>query len=343
MSGSSLDGLDVCYCRFEQVADQWAFKLLKAETFTLPKALQARLKAADQLPAVDLLTLDADYGDWIGHALKKWISDFHLEPLLIGVHGHTVFHEPARRVSLQIGSGQLISLITGHAVIDAFRTTDVYRGGQGAPLVPVGEHFLFPRYKAFLNLGGIANVSVHHDPVQAWDIAPCNQIFNHFAGLLGKEYDHNGELAATGRTDQPWYDRIAEAPYFRQAPPKSLSNQWRMLILQGSLPGPADALRTYADFLSDEIVAALHEHLPVGSAVLVTGGGALNGFFIGELQKKLHPGHTIVVPDEFIVHFKEALIFGFLGLLRSLSRVNVFRSVTGASEDSIAGTLHLSE
>lgn len=340
MSGSSLDGLDVCYCRFEQSGEVWSFKLLLAETFVLPEALTRKLGTADSLASGELLALDVEYGEWIGAQLKGWIQKNHLLPLVMGIHGHTVFHNPDRKISIQIGSGLMISSITGLAVVDAFRTLDVYKGGQGAPLVPAGEHYLFKGSDAFVNLGGIANVSVHTGTVKAWDIAPCNQILNHFSQKLGHSFDKNGDIARSGSMDTDWFEKIAGLEYFQRLPPKSLSNQWRQNILEGRLPAPETGLHTYTRFLAGRIAQDLIASTTPSSQVLVTGGGAFNAFLIEELRANLPRAMVVVVPDESIINFKEALIFGFLGLLRYLKTVNVFCSVTGASEDSIAGTLH---
>lgn len=341
MSGSSLDGLDVCYARFTSEEDSWGYKVLFSKTLDIPGDLTQSLRNADKLSSLELFKLDANYGQWIGKEIISIIGKEKLEPDLIGIHGHTVFHEPSENISVQIGSGLMISDITKVPVVDNFRIADIIKGGQGAPLVAVGEHYLLKEYAGFVNLGGIANIAIHDKNVLAWDIAPCNQILNHFAQKLGLGYDKSGELAKSGNFENEWFQNISELEFFKLKPPKSLSNQWRENILDFNSPQPRNALHTYCHFLADHISSDLLGHLPKGSKVLFTGGGTLNDFLIQEIKKRLDTKLKVVIPAESLINYKEALIFGFLGLLRKLEKVNVFSTVTGASTDSVAGNLYL--
>jgi len=339
MSGSSLDGLDVCLTKFNR-EERWNFSIEASETFEIPESLRLRLKKADQLPAADLFELDVAYGEWIGSALKSWSSKINSPIELIGVHGHTVFHEPSKGFSIQIGSGSKISLITQLPVVDDFRTKDILLGGQGAPLVPFGEHHLFPNIKIFINLGGIANISFHEEKISAWDIAPCNQVLNHFAQQLGYPFDFNGELAASGTIDADWQSHLNTLNYFHQAPPKSLSNQWTKEVLKNTPSNPIDALRTYVEFLAEQISDTLN-NISEGDQVMISGGGAFNKFLIDTINNKIIQRAQIIVPQKELVEYKEALIFGFLALQKKLGLVNIFSSSTGSRRDTVGGTLHL--
>lgn len=340
MSGSSLDGLDVACIHFSSGDEGWDYEFVCTETLEIPKRITDLLQIADELPSLDLYKLDVQYGQWIGEKVLEFAKKNAFQPELIGIHGHTVFHEPQDKVSIQIGNAQLISQITHCPVIDNFRAPDVLKGGQGAPLVPAGEHHLFSEYQGFVNLGGIANIAVHKDIIHAWDVAPCNQILNHFARQLGHTYDKGGNLARSGSRDETWHQQIANLSYFKQPPPKSLSNQWREKILQFDSPVPANALKTYTDFLATRIGSELLEHLPASARVLITGGGAYNAYLIEQIRQHTSDNLEIVVPDHNLIEFKEALVFGFLGLLRMLGQPNVFCSATGASSDTVAGIIY---
>ena len=342
MSGSSLDGLDVCWCEFEYKDSKCSHKVLHCTTVNLPDTITSELKASDKLPPEKLSLLDIKYGKWIGEALNQFISSIGQQPDLIGIHGHTVFHEPKTKgISLQIGNGKIIRDVTGVTVVDNFRMKDIALGGQGAPLVPVGEHFLYSDYDIFINLGGICNISIHtQGNIKAWDIAPCNQVLNHFAQRKGLTYDHGGEMAKSGTVDADWLETLHSLDYFQLPPPKSLSNQWTQKVLTGSPANTEDALCTYTKFLSEVISKPVLAAEATAKRMLVTGGGAFNKTLIDALTNELNNQVSLTLPDQQIITFKEAIIFAFLGLLRKLNIPNVYASVTGAQRDSISGDLH---
>lgn len=342
MSGSSLDGVDICIASFSS-GTKWSFEILRSATIELPETLKNELRKSDQLPGLDLLKLDFTYGEWIGHHLKRLIpKDLPIE--VVGIHGHTVFHEPSHKISTQIGSGSVISQICGVPVVDDFRTKDILMGGQGAPLVPKGETLLFPAYNAWINLGGIANITVKKDDhILAWDIAPCNQVFNFFAQKLDVPYDKDGVLAREGKLDEKWTNQLRELPYFKVNPPRSMSNQWiNEHILKNNTMDPKTGLHSFVEFLAAEIAFSLQSHLSKNANVLVTGGGAHNSYLLTRINFYLKDQNIqIVKPSAEIIEFKEALIFGFLGLLRKLGIPNTIGTATGASQDTVSGVLHL--
>lgn len=341
MSGSSLDGLDVCVSTFKLTTDGWTYVISHSETFPLPESLANQLRMSDQLNEKELQSLDHTYGDWIGHQLLNTIQSNNPAPVLIGVHGHTVFHDPVhQKISVQIGNGKVISELTGVEVVDNFRMHDIQLGGQGAPLVPAGEYHLFPSHHAFLNLGGICNLSIHQpNYILAWDIAPCNQVFNYFAKQLGYEYDAGGHLSEGGKFSTDWAEYLSSLDYFQKKPPKSLGNQWTREVLKKAPDNPQDALSTYVAILAREIARAIQRDHTIKS-VLITGGGAYNQALIAALNHQLNGSIKLEIPSDEIVEYKEALIFGFLALLRKLNIPNVFASATGAQRDSISGDLH---
>jgi len=336
MSGSSLDGLDLCLASFKE-EDGWTFNIDEYEVIEIPFDLIEALSNSDLVSSSQLFELDVKFGNWIGGVVNKWLKT-RIKPDVIGLHGHTVFHQPDDGYSLQIGNGLCLAHQLNIPVVDNFRQKDIHYGGQGAPLVPFGEKYLFPNYDSFINLGGIANISFHGDSVSAWDVAPCNQIFNFLAQKVGKPYDDEGLIASSGNIDQTFFDRLRTLAYFKKKPPKSLNNQWTKEIIKFVPADVGNAMHTYSKFLAAELGGLLAGK---DGKVLVSGGGAYNSFLVESIRTQMTNPERIVDVSEEIIDSKEALIFAFLGLQRLLLRPNVLGSVTGASRDVISGTLHI--
>ena len=341
MSGSSLDGVDLCLTSFKK-NHHWSFEISQQTQLPLPEELRNRLKHCEDLSAREIYELDIDYGFWLGNQIKAFLTK-KSEANLIGIHGHTVFHDPKKNLSIQIGNGEVISHVTGLPTVDTFRMKDILYGGQGAPLVPIGDCLLFPNYQAWVNLGGIANITVKRgEKIMAWDIGPCNQLLNFLAGRLGYEYDKDGTIAASGNLHDEWLKKLEKPAFFHQDPPKSLDNQWVKQHLLNDLPtNTPDALHTYCFFLSKQIHQAVKRFSSPSTKILFTGGGANNLFLIDQIKKQLSPSFQVIVPDKIIIDYKEAIIFGFLGLLRFLNQRNVLGEATGSNSDTISGVLHM--
>ena len=342
MSGTSLDGLDLAYCRFDKVEDNWQFDLLAFDSISYDKEWLNSLKEAIHLADDELIDLDSKYGKWLGEKTKTFIEQNDLSPDLIASHGHTVFHQPEKGITLQIGSGQQIAKITGKKVICDFRKKDVSLGGQGAPLVPIGDELLFNQYAACLNLGGIANVSFRVDSQRvAFDIGMANMLLNHLANQLNKPYDDSGMLARSGTVDQSLLAKLNELDFYQLPYPKSLGYEWFlsdvMPLFESSSASVIDQLATAVEHETLQIGKVFTDLISENGNVLVTGGGAFNDFFIERL-KNYTPGHLqIIVPDKQLVDFKEAIVFAFMGVLRLRNEDNCLKSVTGASQDCSGG------
>ena len=335
MAGSSMDGLDLAYVHFTKTSDGWIFDLKKSEVIAYPEDLYDQLKDAINHDKTHKAKLDLRFGTWISNAINEFKKDLP-DIDILGIHGHTVIHEPKNKVSWQLGDGQTIANRTGIPAVTDFRTLDVENNGQGAPLVPFGDFELFHEYDACLNLGGIANISVL-ETREAWDICPCNQVLNFFAQKLGKNFDYDGKLAKQGNFISSFYSEISSMSFFSVPPPKSLPNNF---ISNGTLDQvqPEDGLNTYCQFVADQIGASLK-----GSGkLLVTGGGAFNGFLIEKIKESLE-SWSVVIPDQNLITFKESLVFAFLALRRFRNETNTLSSVTGASKDLSSGVIHLPE
>ncbi len=347
MSGTSLDGLDIAYCRFINDKDAWSFEIIKATSIEYSIAYQNELKNAIHLDSVTLLKLHNTYGSWLGDQVKKFIQNNAITTLdFIASHGHTVFHQPNIGVTLQIGSGQHLANACDHKVICDFRTNDVALGGQGAPLVPIGDQQLFGHYDFCLNLGGISNISFDNQNRRiAYDISPANMLLNYICSKIGKTYDDQGKIAKTGTLNKTLLSTLDNLPYYRMPFPKSLGYEWFsdtiLPIINTSQDTAENLLHTAVHHIANQITNTIKQTRKTNTSLLITGGGAKNDFLIEVLQQKLIGTSTVVIPSIEHIDFKEALIFAFMGVCRDRNEINCLRSVTGAKKDSSSGVIYM--
>jgi anhydro-N-acetylmuramic acid kinase len=351
MSGSSLDGLDIAYVHFEETAGKWQFDIRETACIPYTAEWKQKLAALPGLSARDYLLLHTGYGHWIGHRINEFLEekDLAYRIQLIASHGHTAFHLPGRHMTAQLGDGAAIAAVTGIRTITDFRSTDIALGGQGAPVVPIGEKLLFPEYDLFLNIGGIANLSANREVFAGFDVCPANRILDLLVAPTGKGFDENGILASTGKTDENLLSRLNAFEYYQLPFPKSLSNEFGLTeiypIIETAKLSIPDALRTYVQHIVVQISASL-VYLKKEMAgkdvlrLLITGGGAHNRFLVDRLRDAVSPiGIECLIPPENLVNFKEALVIALMGALRWREDVNVMHSVTGAAKDSINGAI----
>ncbi|MBK9190859.1 MAG: anhydro-N-acetylmuramic acid kinase [Crocinitomicaceae bacterium] len=344
MSGTSLDGLDCCCADFYQDNTGYQFKIIAAKTFTYSVFWKNKLQQAFYLPPEKLAELSAEYGLFLSECVNQFQKEFKLENGidLIASHGHTVFHQPAKGITVQIGDGEILNKKTGIRVINDFRIKDVQLGGQGAPLVPVGDHFLFSDFDACLNLGGFSNISfIHNNERIAFDIGPANLPLNILCQrFFNCDFDRNGEISKSGNLLEDLRSELNDLNFFKIQPPKSLGFEWLkeeyLTVIEKYIhENPADLITTVTQQVADQIIKVTENyHL---KSILITGGGAYNDNLINYLKKS---NIQIIIPSPEIVEFKEALIFAFLGYLNLNNSINTFKSVTGAREDSTGGIRH---
>ena len=338
MSGTSLDGLDICLAEFEK-KDKWIFNILQAETLPYSMDWENALRNSIHLSAEDLLALHSDYGFHLGQQVKKFIEKHQLEGIdLIASHGHTVFHQPQRKFTLQIGDGRAIKLETGLPVFYDFRSQDVLMKGNGAPLVPIGDELLFWEYGACLNLGGFSNISLQSNGKRiAFDIAPVNIILNPLAQRLNKNFDENGDLARKGKVNEVLLGQLNSLAFYQQSHPKSLGVEWCNQHVFPLLEGidPLDALATCTEHIAQQISNIINNHNI--KDILVTGGGAYNTFLIEKIKEKTKS--EVIIPERKVIDYKEALIFAFMGVLKMNNDINVLSSATGSTSDHSSGII----
>ena len=338
MSGSSLDGLDLAAVRFTSDQGHYSYRIEAAETIPYPKYWHDQLADAFLSKPEELTLLNKEYGAYLGSQVKAFVEKHRLHPDFVASHGHTVFHKPEQRYTLQIGDGQALADACGLIVVNDFRTEDVLKGGQGAPLVPIGDQLLFADYDICLNIGGIANLSYQVDRRRiAYDVCIANQALNWLAQREGLAYDKDGRLASQGHVNPLLLEALNGNAFYRQQPPKSLGREFFETFQKSLLEAypTDDALATFVEHIAQQIAQTVGQ-LPQGK-LFITGGGALNKYLVERIQH--HSRHQVIIPDRMTVDYKEALIFALLGMLRLEGQTNVLCSVTGAPSDSCSGKI----
>lgn len=339
MSGTSLDGIDLIYATYN-VDDNWEFKVHYAETIKYSLQWKTVLgglvnQSMDQLQAIDV-----NYSEYLASVISTFINKYSIVDIdFVSSHGHTALHQPDHGLTYQIGNHQILADILKKKIICDFRVEDVELGGQGAPLVPIGDRLLFNNFDYCLNLGGFANVSFNSKNERvAYDICPVNIVLNHYISKLGFDYDDKGELASTGNINQDLLFQLNKLPFYNKKPPKSLGLEWVEknvfpLIDIFKLP-TNDILSTYVEHIAMQVAKVLQEN---DSKVLITGGGVFNDFLIYKIQ--WFSKSEIIIPENEIIEFKEALIFGLLGVLKERNEINCLKSVTGAKRNHSSGKI----
>ena len=351
MSGSSLDGIDLVDVDFWHDG-KWHFEIVAKDNYDYDDDWKRKLSDAFYYDKNQLKVIDYQYGQLLGQVTRQFIDKYNLKPEFVASHGHTIFHKPQEHYTLQIGDGQALADACGVMVINDFRTEDMLKGGQGAPLVPIGDKLLFADYPICLNIGGIANVSYDVDGQRiAYDICIANQALNYLASRVktrhgtSLQYDLDGLIARSGTIDNQLLTALNSHPFYSQKYPKSLGREFFEENIKPLLENRDDIANMMATFVehiaiqignstNDTIVKTMcASSLPL----LVTGGGAKNKYLVERIQA--HTKHQVFVPADDIIDYKEALVFAFLGLLRSRNEINVLRSVTGAESDSSSGKI----
>ncbi|CAL2103414.1 Anhydro-N-acetylmuramic acid kinase [Tenacibaculum sp. 190130A14a] len=342
MSGTSLDGLDVAYVRINS-NDYTDFAIIEAITIPYNYKWMDNLRNAIRFSKDELIGLDIEYGKLLGNEIANFIEKFAIENIdFIASHGHTIFHQPDKGITLQIGNGQEIANITKQRVVCDFRTQDVKLGGQGAPLVPIGDQLLFSNYGYCINLGGFANISFKENNQRvAYDVCPVNIVLNHYCRKLNLEYDDEGKIAANGNINYELLECLNSLEFYKKKHPKSLGLEWVQSSIFPLIDEKESNVPTILRTFIEHIAIQISNILLVDSLVLVTGGGAFNKFLLQRIEVLV--GKSVTVPENMLINYKEALIFAFLGVLKLKNEVNCLKSVTGAREDHSSGVIFIPE
>lgn len=342
MSGTSLDGVDIAYVELYKEEDDWQFRLGPYTSVAYLNKWKVRLQNLTKASALQYAQTHVEYGHYLGKMISEFIAVNQLKVDLIGSHGHTIFHQPENRFTSQIGDGSAISAEAGLDVVCDFRSMDVAQGGQGAPLVPIGDALLFGEYDARVNLGGFSNISIGGiDHLQAFDICPVNIVLNKLTSQIGLEYDKNGEIARGGQLIESLLVQLNQLDFYQKTGPKSLGVEWverEVWPLLDSSQNTVDLLRTFVEHIAIQISETLNQACSDREKVLFTGGGVFNQFLMGRVIALTKA--KIVIPSIDIIEMKEAILFAFLGLLRKLEQFNILPEVTGAKLPSVSGAMY---
>ena len=339
MSGTSLDGLDLCFAKFTKINLVWNYEIIQAETLSYSDLWEGKLRNSINLKAEELFELNAKFGFYLAKKTQEFIEKYSLKNIdVIASHGHTVFHRPEKKYTVQIGDGKAIKILTKIPVVYDFRSQDVLMGGNGAPLVPIGDELLFSEFDACLNLGGFSNISFKKNGKRiAFDICPVNIVLNYFAHYLGKDFDENGDFAKAGKVNSDILKKLNSFEYYHQNPPKSLGIEWVNANIFPELRTeiPENNLATFTEHVAFQIAEIFKKNR--FRNVLFTGGGTYNAYLLERIKSKTST--ELIVPSTELIDFKEALIFALMGVLRIKNEINILSSATGSSAYHCSGIL----
>lgn len=339
MSGTSLDGLDIACCTFEQIGENWNYKIKDAVTFKYNDEWSKKLASIHNASAYEFALANTEYGYYLAEKVNEFIAEKSIATIdLIASHGHTIFHQPENNFTFQLGSGAAIAGRTGITTVCDFRSLDVALNGQGAPLVPVGDALLFSEFNYCLNLGGITNISFNNTGKRvAFDICPVNLVLNQLAQTLGKSYDNEGDFARSGSLNNNLLEKLNNLDFYKTTGAKSLGREWVEDIFFPVINSFEISAQDKLNTVCEHIALQIAKHAK--AKMLITGGGAYNNYLIERI--KFHAQSEVIIPDKQTIEYKEALIFAFLGLLRFEHKNNTLASVTGAKTNSIGGAIYL--
>tara|TARA_R110000868_G_scaffold45342_2_gene150473 strand:- start:1086 stop:2150 length:1065 start_codon:yes stop_codon:yes gene_type:complete len=342
MSGTSLDGIDLVYAKF-CLNETWSFEIVHAETVEYPSNWYEALKELVNTPIEELKAIDTNYTEYIAKVIKNFIIKYQIKNIdAICSHGHTALHQPENKLTFQIGNRPFLAELLKETVVCDFRVQDVELGGQGAPLVPIGDELLFSEFDFCLNLGGFANVSTNFNRNRiAYDICPVNIVLNHYIRKLGLNYDDEGKIASEGMISVKLLNQLNAIEFYKETYPKSLGLEWVnntvFPLIDTFKLEIQDVLKTFVEHIAIQIASEINKK-NTGS-VLITGGGVYNIYLMDRIEA--HSIQKIIVPKNEVVEFKEAVIFGFLGVQKLRNEVNCLSSVTGAIKDHSSGKIFL--
>lgn len=342
MSGTSLDGIDLVYAKF-CLNETWSFEIVHAETVEYPSNWYEALKELVNTPIEELKAIDTNYTEYIAKVIKNFIIKYQIKNIdAICSHGHTALHQPENKLTYQIGNRPFLAELLKETVVCDFRVQDVELGGQGAPLVPIGDELLFSEFDFCLNLGGFANVSTNFNRNRiAYDICPVNIVLNHYIRKLGLNYDDEGKIASEGMISVKLLNQLNAIEFYKETYPKSLGLEWVnntvFPLIDTFKLEIQDVLKTFVEHIAIQIASEINKK-NTGS-VLITGGGVYNIYLMDRIEA--HSIQKIIVPKNEVVEFKEAVIFGFLGVQKLRNEVNCLSSVTGAIKDHSSGKIFL--
>lgn len=342
MSGTSLDGIDIVHLNFKY-NNGWEYTVIYSETVSYTSDWRKVLRDLVHCNIDDLKAIDQNYTTYLATVINKFIDKNNIKNIhAVCSHGHTALHQPHKGITYQIGNLPKLASLIHQTVVCDFRVEDVALGGQGAPLVPIGDALLFKDYTFCINLGGFANISAEENQQRiAYDICPVNIVLNHYVKQLGFDYDDEGKIAASGKINSNLLEKLNALEFYTKIPPKSLGLEWVSKYIFPLIDSYNleinTILKTFIKHVAIQISKAIN--IKVKALVLITGGGVYNTYLIQEIQALTT--HEIEQPNNETIEFKEAIIFGLLGVLKLRNEINCLSSVTGASRNHSSGKIYI--
>ena len=349
MSGTSLDGIDVAEIIFNVSENgTWDYKIISSETVSYAKGWKYKLQKAISFSEQKLIALNSEYTLYLAKVISEFISRKKISKLdAVCSHGHTILHQPQKGITLQIGNLLEIASLINQKVVCDFRVQDLNLGGNGAPLVPIGDRLLFSEYDYCLNLGGFANVSFEEKIKQqkskrvAYDVCPVNIVLNYLAEQKGYLFDESGDLARSGKLSKELFQQLNDLPFYKMAPPKSLGLEWVKKEVFPLLKSSAISIEDQLHTITEHVAFQLSNQFKKDSNILVTGGGTYNSYLLERITH--YKTINLIIPSPELIEYKEALIFGLLGILKLRNENNCLKSVTGAKKDHSSGVIFFSK
>jgi len=345
MSGTSLDGIDLAYCKYFLENEKWSFKLIQAKTYNFSNELIVEIRAAIDNKPKDNHILDVKLGAYYAKIINQFIKEHNIETIdFVANHGQTVYHNPHKKATIQLGDGATIAKKTNLTCINNFRNLDVELGGQGAPLVPIGDFHFYNNFNYCINLGGISNITIQNknEVLLAYDISPCNVLLNHYTRQIGFEFDRDGQIGRAGKINKLLFDKLNNNIYYNKQAPKSLDAKNCIDVFVPEIDRfnieIEDKLHTICQHIAHQIkIVILKHYQQKNEKVLLSGGGTLNKFLVETIKTSLPI--EVCIPSTEIIEYKEAIIFGLLGVLKMNNSVNCLKVVTGANKDCVGGQI----
>ena len=372
MSGTSMDGIDVCIVKIINKDDKTDIIPIDYLNFPYPKGLSERFKlliAQEQIKLNDISQLNVLTGSLFADAALKIIKKNNITPHsvdLIGSHGQTIWHSPdienlfGKHInsSLQIGCISTIAKKTGITVTGNFRMGDIAEGGQGAPLIPYFDYFMFNSADeniVALNIGGISNITVipagcSLNEITAFDCGPGNLLTDYFCNLLfNKDYDINGTIAEKGKISQDLFEKISDVEFFDLKPPKSTGREYfgkeffdKINSLSAGMKISDTVLfTTISELTPYSIYKNIKNHLDFNvNKLIISGGGAKNNYFINRLTKYL-PDTVICSTEDYGINpdAKESIAFAFFANELINGKCINIKKATGAKKSTLCGEI----
>jgi anhydro-N-acetylmuramic acid kinase len=368
ISGTSVDGVDAVFAEFSGPPERPEIRQLGFLTAPYDESLRREILAVsggDVRSAQELSRLDHAVGDAFGRAALAVLAEAGKTPDdldLVGSHGQTILHDPARGETWQVGEPSRIAAATGAVVVADFRRADMAVGGQGAPLVPLFDTLVFrePDHgRVLLNIGGIANLTVlpaghGTSGVFAFDTGPGNVLIDEFVrhATEGRtSYDDGGRLAAAGRVDEELLAGFMEHPYFYEKPPKSTGREVFgaafVALTMGEWVRGGERLEDLVATLTEFTALSIAESIKVYvrpradvSEVLVSGGGIHNDTMMKRITEELEDFQVRTLETVgFSSDAKEALAFALLARETVAGRAGNVVGATGASSPVVLGSI----